>query len=120
VTSADSVWFVVGLAVGPVAFLLLLLGINAVLAPSRPSALKSSPYECGIPQAGSPWCPVNIRFSTVALLFVIFDAEAVLLFAVASRVRGSVVGAAEVAVFTGFLALGLFYAWKKGALKWQA
>jgi NADH-quinone oxidoreductase subunit A len=115
---AEGLLFVAGLAAGPMLFLLVLLGINALLAPKRPNEVKSSAYECGIPQAASPWRPVNIRFSTVALLFVIFDAETVLLFAVASRVRGSIAGAVEVALFAGFLALGLFYAWRKGALKW--
>lgn len=119
-TSAESLLFVIGLAIGPIAFLLVLLFANARLAPKRPNETKSAPYECGIPQAASPWRSVNIRFSTVAVLFVVFDAEAVLLFAVASRVRGSLAGAIEVAAFVGFLALGLFYAWKKGALKWPA
>ena len=116
--SAERVLFVAGLAAGPIVFLLALLLVNALLAPKRPDDIKSSAYECGIPQAGSPWQPVNIRFSSIALLFVIFDAETVLLFAVASGVRGSVAGAVEVAVFAAFLAFGLFYAWKKGALKW--
>lgn len=120
VNSAESAMFVLGLAAGPVAFLLLLLALNAVLAPKHPNSLKGSSYECGIPQAGSPWCPVNVRFSTIALLFVIFDAEAVLLFAVAAEVRGSLAGALEVAAFVAFLALGLLYAWRKGALKWPA
>lgn len=119
-TSTESVLFVVGLAAGPVLFLLLLFGINALLAPRHPSDVKNSAYECGIPQAASPWRPVNVRFSTIAILFVIFDAETVLLFAVASRVRGSVSGAIEVAAFAGCLALGLLYAWRKGALKWPA
>lgn len=119
-TPTESLLFIGGLATGPVVFLLILLFVNAHLAPQRPDAAKGMPYECGMPQAGSPWRPVNIRFSTVALLFVIFDVEAVLLFAVASRVRGSLVGALEVGVFTFFLALGLLYAWKKGALKWLA
>ena len=118
--SAESLLFVIGLAVGPVVFLLVMLGANALLAPRRPDAVKASAYECGIPQAASPWRPVNIRFSTIALLFVLFDAEAVMLFAVASKIRGSLTGAIEVGVFTGFLALGLFYSWKKGALKWPA
>ncbi|MDO8847936.1 MAG: NADH-quinone oxidoreductase subunit A [Coriobacteriia bacterium] len=119
-TSSETLLFVVGLAAGPVLFLLVMLGANSLLAPKRPSELKGSAYECGIPQAGSPWRGVNIRFSTIALLFVIFDAETVLLFAVASRVRGSLTGAVEVGAFAAFLALGLFYAWKKGALKWPA
>ncbi|MBN1192707.1 MAG: NADH-quinone oxidoreductase subunit A [Coriobacteriia bacterium] len=119
-SSTEGLLFVVGLAFGPVAFLAVMLAVNALLAPKRPSELKSSAYECGMVQAASPWRAVNVRFSTVALLFVLFDAETVLLFAVASRVRGSLAGALEVAAFSGFLALGLFYAWRKGALKWQA
>lgn len=118
--SDEQLLFVVGLAAGPVAFLLVMLAVNALLAPKRPNDIKSAAYECGIPQAGSPWPRMNVRFSTVALLFVIFDAETVLLFAVASRVRGSVRGALEVAIFAAFLAFGLFYAWKKGGLKWPA
>lgn len=119
-TSSDTVMFVVGLALGPVLFLGLLLAVNAALAPKRPTPTKGEPYECGIPQAASPWRAVNVRFSTVALLFVIFDAEAVLLFAVASRVRGSLAGALEVGGFVLLLGVGLLYAWKKGALKWPA
>jgi NADH-quinone oxidoreductase subunit A len=101
-----------------VGFLLLLLGANALLAPKRPNELKGSPYECGIPQAASPWRPVNIRFSSVAILFVIFDAETALLYAVASQIRGSVADGVAVAAFGAFLTLGLFYEWKKGGLKW--
>ena len=119
-SSTESLLFVVGLAVGPAAFLLVLLGANAILAPKRPTLLKSSPYECGIPQASSPWHGVNIRFSTIALLFVLFDAETVLLFSVASGVRGSLAGALAVGGFAAFLGLGLLYAWKKGALRWPA
>ena len=116
--STESLLFVVGLAAGPVLFLLLLLAGNALLAPKRPNDLKSSAYECGIEQASSPWKPVNIRFSTVALLFVIFDAETVLLFAVGTQIRGSVSDGIAVALFGAFLTLGLFYEWKKGGLKW--
>jgi len=116
--SSESLLFVVGLAAGPVLFLLVMLGANAVLAPKRPNAIKASAYECGIEQADSPWRPVNIRFSTVAILFVIFDAETILLFAVASRIRGSVADGIAVAAFGAFLTLGLFYEWRKGGLKW--
>jgi NADH-quinone oxidoreductase subunit A len=116
--STESLLFVIGLAAGPILFLLVMLGANAILAPKRPNALKSSAYECGIEQASSPWQPVNIRFSTVAILFVIFDAETVLLFAVGSQIRGSIADGIAVAVFGAFLTLGLFYEWKKGGLKW--
>ncbi|HSQ21961.1 MAG TPA: NADH-quinone oxidoreductase subunit A [Coriobacteriia bacterium] len=117
-SSTESMLFVIGLIAGPVLFLLVLLGANAILAPKRPNDLKSSAYECGIEQAASPWRPVNIRFSSIALLFVLFDAETVLLFAVASRIRGSVTDGLAVALFGAFLTLGLVYEWKKGGLKW--
>ena len=119
-SSTGALLFVAGLAVGPALFLLVMLGANALLAPKRPTDAKSSPYECGIPQAASPWRPVNIRFATIAILFVIFDAETVLLFAVASQVRGSAPAAIAVGIFGAFLALGLFYEWRKGGLKWPA
>jgi len=118
--ASDSVLFVLGLAAGPTIFLLILFGVNRLLAPRSPGGMKNEAFECGIPQAGSPWRPVNIRFSTIALLFVIFDAETVLLFAVAPGVRGSVIGGIEVGSFVLFLAFGLFYAWRKGALRWPS
>ncbi len=118
--SSDSLLFVLGLAAGPVVFLLILFGVNHLLAPRSQADTKLEAFECGIPQGGSPWRPVNIRFSTIALLFVIFDAEAVLLFAVAPGVRGSVIGAIEVGSFAIFLAFGLYYAWGKGALRWPS
>jgi NADH-quinone oxidoreductase subunit A len=120
VSSEDSLLFVVGLLAGPIAFLALMLGVNSLLSPKRPNALKNSAYECGIPQAASPWRSVNVRYSTAALLLVIFDAEMALLLAVASGVRGSLVAGIEVAARVLFLAFGLLYAWKKGALRWPA
>ncbi|MBE0475720.1 MAG: NADH-quinone oxidoreductase subunit A [Coriobacteriia bacterium] len=115
----QDVMLVLGLAFAAVAFILVVLGLNAVLAPRRPTPEKVEPYECGMPQAGGPWGPVNVRFSTIALLFVLFDAEAILLFAVAPRLRGSAVGLLEVGAFAALLAFGLFYAWRKGALQWR-
>lgn len=118
--TAEYVLFALGLAAGPVLFLGALIFVNGLLAPKNPTPDKLENYECGIPQAGSPWAPVNVRFFRVALLFVLFDAEAVLLFAVAPALRGSLVGLVEFAAFTGLLALGLAYAWRKRALEWPS
>jgi NADH-quinone oxidoreductase subunit A len=117
--SAQSVLFVVGAAVAAVAFVLLVWGLNALVSPRSPSDEKNTPYECGMDAAGSPWARVQMPFSTLAILFVLFDAEAALLFAVSTRLHGSVAGVIEVGLFTGFLALGLLYAWRKGALQWH-
>jgi NADH:ubiquinone oxidoreductase subunit 3 (subunit A) len=68
----------------------------------------------------SPWVSPNIRFYVFALLFVIFDVEALFIFpwAVQFKTLG-VEGFVAVLVFVGLLFMGLVYAWKKGALKWE-
>lgn len=114
----SPVLFAVGLLAGPALFLLLLLAAQRLLAPSRPDETKGSAFECGIPQADSPWKPFNVRFAAVAALFVLFDVEGVLLFAVAPAVKGSLAGVIEVAAFVTMVAVGLLFAWRKGLLGW--
>jgi NADH-quinone oxidoreductase subunit A len=118
--SANGVLFVLGLAVAAVSFILLVFAANRLLAPARPTAEKLDPFECGMPPAGPAHGALNLRFSTVALLFVLFDAEAVLLFAVGPLLRGSLAGVVEVGAFVILLAGGLGYAWRKGALRWPS
>ena len=117
--SSENLLFVLGLVLAAIGFIGLVLGIGALLSPKRPSAAKNAPYETGMEQAGKPHQFYNVRFSTIALLFVLYDAESILLFAIATRLRGSVVGLIEAGAFAAFLAFGLFYAWKKGALQWH-
>lgn len=116
---AESVLFVVGMAAAAVGFILVVFLANALLSPRNPTPEKVEPYECGMPQAGMPWAPVRLRFAAIALLLVIFDAEAAMLFAVASGLRGSPAGVAAVGIFVGLLTLGLLYAWRKGVLQWR-
>lgn len=116
--SAQGVLFVLGLVTAAVAFILVVFGANKLLSPRNPSEVKSDAYECGMPQAGGPHPRTRLRFSTIALLFVLFDAEAALMFAVAGSLHGSPVGALEVAAFVLLLSGGLMYAWRKGALTW--
>ncbi len=118
--STQALLFVLGLASAAAAFIGVVFVANAILAPKSPSTAKGEPFECGLDQAGRPWAAQRLRFSTVAMLFVLFDAEAILLFAVASRLRGSLAGVIEVGAFVAFLALGLAYAWRKGALEWRS
>jgi NADH-quinone oxidoreductase subunit A len=118
--SAQAVLLFIGALVAAVAFVGLVFGANALLSPRHPTPQKLEPYESGMPQAGDPHVRFPIRYAAVAVLFVIFDVEAVLLFAVASKIHGSVGGGLAVLVFSGFLALGLAYAWKTGALKWRS
>jgi len=118
--SAQAVLLFIGALIAAVAFVGLVFGANALLSPRKPTPEKLDPFECGMPPAGDPHVRYPIRYTAVAVLFVIFDVEAVLLFAVASKVHGSIGGGLAVLVFSSMLALGLAYAWKTGALKWRS
>lgn len=97
----------------------LLLGIGSLLRPSRPQAEKYISYESGVDPVGSGWGQTQVRYYIYALLFVIFDVEAVFIFPFATRVDAyQWFGLAEMGIFIVILALGLLYAWKKKVLRW--
>lgn len=77
-------------------------------------------YECGMEPVGGAWVSPNIRFYVFALIFVIFDVEALFVFpwAVQFQALGPE-GFLAVMVFVGLLFLGLVYAWRQGSLKWE-
>jgi NADH-quinone oxidoreductase subunit A len=104
------------MAVGLVA---VLLWLGSLLRPSRPSPQKHLVYESGVDPVGTGWSQSQIRYYLFALLFVMFDVEAVFVFPWASRLEayGSF-GLIEMLVFIGILLLGLVYAWRKGVLRW--
>lgn len=116
---------VVALAgIGFYAFVML---VNRIMRPSLPHSMKLTTYECGVEPEGTGWSQMNIRYYSFALLFLIFDVEAVFLFPWAvilggldetSRVSPTL---ALVAMFLFIITLleGLGYAWKKGVLKWE-
>lgn len=116
--SAQALLFVLGFAAAATAFIGIVFGVNALLSPRAPSLAKNLPYECGMDQAGRPWSSQRLRFSTVAMIFVVFDAMTVMLFAISGTLRGSWESLAAAAVFAGLLFFGLLFAWKKGALDW--
>jgi NADH:ubiquinone oxidoreductase subunit 3 (subunit A) len=86
----------------------------------KPNPVKEDTYECGVTTEGSAWGQFNFRYYFYALLFVIFDVEAVFLYpwAVAFR-KLAVYGFVEAVVFVIILTIGLLYAWRKKALEWQ-
>ena len=97
----------------------LLLGLSALLRPKKPSAEKSIPYESGVDPIGDGWSQSQIRYYIFALLFVVFDVEAVFIFPWATQLeRYAGFGLTEMAVFVFVLILGLVYAWRKGVLRW--
>lgn len=102
-----------------VGFVIVTLFIAKLVRPARPSEVKLENYECGEPAIGSAWIRFNPRFYLFALIFVIFDVETIFLFpwAVAYRSLG-LFALIEMLIFIVILLVGLFYAWKKGVLKW--
>ena len=102
------------------AFVFLPMAVSRVTGTSNPTAEKLSEYECGFPAFEDSRHQFDVRFYLVAILFIIFDLEAAFLFPWAVSVfdLGFVAWAAMM-VFLGELALGLAYAWKKGALDWE-
>jgi NADH:ubiquinone oxidoreductase subunit 3 (subunit A) len=119
VSTASAVFYMFGAVLAAVGFVCLVFGANKLLSPRLPTSQKAEPYECGMDQQGDPHRAVTPRYAAIAVLFVLFDAEAVLLFAVAPRLHGSPAAFAAIVAFSVFLAFGLVYAWRKGALSWR-
>jgi NADH:ubiquinone oxidoreductase subunit 3 (subunit A) len=102
-----------------VGFLAVNLVLWKILRPSRFSEEKLTTYECGENPVGSAWIQFNIRFYVFALIFIIFDVEAVFLlpWAVVFRDLG-MLAFVEGLVFIAILVVALAYVWRKGDLEW--
>lgn len=92
----------------------------------RPGKVKLSTYECGIVPQGDARGRFSVRFYMVAMLFILFDVEAVFLFpwAVIYRQLPAITGSRffgfwEIVVYLGFVLVGYFYIVKKGILQWS-
>ena len=89
------------------------------IRPARPTHEKLLTYECGEDTIGTPWVKFNIRFYVVALIFLIFDVEVVLLIPWALVYKQFGLGGFLVgAIFLLLLGLGMAYEWRKGDLEW--
>jgi NADH-quinone oxidoreductase subunit A len=117
--------------IGVVLLVALLLAVVMVtlagfLGPRRPSAIKSAPFECGSDPIGSARERFGVKFYVVAILFVVFDIEAIFLYPWAVLLLPSEgyaglgwAGFATMGIFVATLLAGLVYVWKKGALDWS-
>lgn len=102
-----------------VAFIFGNLLIGFLGRPRHPTEEKLMIYECGEPTIGGSWIRYNIRFYTIALVYLIFDVEVVFLFPVALVLRDlGALALFEVFTFVGVLVVGLVYAWRYGNLDW--
>jgi NADH-quinone oxidoreductase subunit A len=101
------------------AFVGVTLTVSSLVRPSKYTKEKYLPYECGEDPVGSSWVQFNIRFYVFALVFIIFDVEAVFLFPWAVVYKGlGLFAFVEGLIFIGILVLGLAYLWAKGDLEW--
>ena len=96
-----------------------MLGAGSLLRPTRPQAQKYIAYESGVDPVGTGWAQSQVRYYIFALLFVMFDVEAVFIFPWAVQLEAlGVFGLVEMLIFIVILALGLVYAWRKRVLRW--
>jgi NADH-quinone oxidoreductase subunit A len=95
------------------------MGIGRLIRPSHPTRQKVMTYESGVDAVGTGFSQSQIRYYVFALLFVLFDVEAVFIFPWALGLESyDVFGLVEMLVFMVILILGLVYAWRKGVLRW--
>ena len=113
------------------AFGVILVGLaiwaSSLIRPDKPNRVKSQTYECGIDPVGGGWSQSHIRYYIFALLFLIFDVEAVFIFPWAINLElfsspdvgmGAFI-LVEMVIFIAILLLGLVYALRKGVLRWE-
>lgn len=94
--------------------------VSQILSHRRPTVVKGVPYESGMPPLGTARERVSVKFYLVAMMFVVFDLEAVFMIPWAQAFRRlGLFGLVEMAVFILILAVGYVYIWKRGALEWE-
>jgi len=115
---------------------LLIVALSALTIRSRPTPVKQTPYESGIPPLGDARERFSVKFYLVAILFIVFDIETVFMIPwgvyykqlscavpmvhnACPSGQVSFFGLGEMLVFMAILLVGLAYVWKKGALKWD-
>jgi NADH-quinone oxidoreductase subunit A len=98
----------------------VLVAIAYLAGPKRPTPKKNTPFESGIEPVGDAHRRFSVKFFLVALLFLVFDVEAVFIFPWAVLFRNlGWFGFIEMAIFLIILIIGLYYVWRKGALEWE-
>ena len=104
-----------------IAFVIALLLFSYLIQPKAPNKNKESVYECGMRPMGDARIQFDVKYYLYAIIFVIFDVEAVFLlpWALVFNTEKSLTLAIEAFVFVIILVIGLIYAWKKDVLKWQ-
>jgi|SRR5579863_10756303 NADH-quinone oxidoreductase subunit A len=104
-----------------------LTAVSVLVGWRRPNRAKQQPYECGVDPVGDARQPFSVRFYLVAMVFILFDVEAIFLYPWAYIYRDmfkishnfGVFGFVEMLIYIAVLLVGYIYLWKKGALDWH-
>ena len=119
--SAFSLWPLAVYLGAVIVLIASMLGMSYLLGQKHNERMTGEPYESGILPTGSARVRFDVKFYLVAMFFVIFDLEAVFIYAWAVSIRESGwAGYLEVLIFIGILMAGLVYLWRTGALDWGA
>jgi len=107
-----------------IGFMFGMLFVSKIIRPNRPNPMKNSPYECGEVPVGNAWVNFNIRYYILALIFLLFDVEIVLILPVAVVYKDwinngtGLIALIELMLFVAILLVALIYAWGRGDLSW--
>jgi NADH-quinone oxidoreductase subunit A len=94
--------------------------LSTLLGPRRPNKIKNDSYECGIDPVGTARIRFSVKFYIIAMLFILFDIEAIFLYPWAVMFQQlELFGLIEMFTFLGFLVMGYIYLWRRGALDWD-
>jgi NADH-quinone oxidoreductase subunit A len=105
------------LVAGALAGVIVLL--SWIIGQRKPTRAKLSPYECGMAPIGDARERFSVKFYMVAMLFILFDVEAIFLYPWAVILKDlKMFGFWEMMVYLGIFLVGFFYVWKKGVLEW--
>jgi NADH-quinone oxidoreductase subunit A len=104
----------------------MLITLSTFIGWRRPSKVKAQPYECGITPTGDARQPFSVKFYLVAMVFILFDVEAIFLYPwafifkdLARNAETHWFGFIEMMIYVAILLVGYFYLLKKGALDWN-
>lgn len=102
------------------AFGVAVIGLSHLLGPRRPTRMKGMSYECGIDPVGDARLRFSVKYYIIAMLFILFDIEAIFLFPWAVMFKQlKLFGLIEMLTFLGFLLVGYVYLRRRGALEWD-
>ncbi len=114
----DWTFIVLFVVISPILALAPMI-MNYMLGPKKPNAIKQQTYECGVETVGNAWVQFKVQYYIYALVFVIFDVEAIFLFPIAAAYGAlNLFAIGATVLFILLLADGLAYAWGRGVLEW--